>query len=210
MANTNITKKLEERRNSLEIQNLKQKVIDFLNETNAGDEIRYRLYCDLSKKIDMPFYGDKKIRVKKTLNVQDIAKEYIRLLIQYKNSEFAEILLTWLTRQQTQTFRRIHKLSQKQKNRKKTLKNGVYEHPVPVAHSKKIILHYIATSNFEEACLFVDYLNLYVPQIFLTKTEDEAVNKISKESMPEGWNWKTDDVFIRYAMAHVDPNVYKE
>lgn len=92
----------------------------------------------------MPFYGEVKSRpANMSLSVVEIAKEYIHLLILYGDDSFSEELLSWLIKQQTQTFRRIHELSKKQKERKIKLIIGVYEHLVPVNYSKNLLLGFI-------------------------------------------------------------------
>ena len=209
MANTTATKKLEARRNSLEVQEFKQQVIEFLNVTKASDEIKYKICCDLAKKIDMPFYHEAKLGVKSNLKSDYLAKEYIKLLISYGDNVFAERLLSWLSRQQKQTFRNIYKLSPKQKARRiQYNNNGVYEHPVPVNFSKQMFLCFIKNKDYKTACEYVDFLSNNVPQIFLTRQQDDLVNKVSRDTMPEGWDWKKDSPFIRYKLANLPADVY--
>lgn len=210
MPNTVYTKKLEQKRNSAEVQAFKVKVLAFLDNVNASPEIRYRLMCDLSKKIDMPFYGVTKKKVSASLSCEDVAKKYIELLIQYNDLGFAEELFSWLTKQQSQTLRRIHKCSKYQKQRKSKYKTGVFEHPVPVNHSRKYLLKCIKEQDSTEASLYIDYMSRQVPQIFLTKEEDARVNQHYRDSMPAGWNWKKDSPFIRYEIAEISSSVYIE
>ena len=210
MPNTYYTIKLEEKRNSKEVQNFKLKVNNFLESMCASEEISYRIKCDLSKKIDMPFYGEKKFKPKCILSIEDIAKEYIRLLIEYNDFDFSKELFSWLTKQQGQTFRKIHKLSKVQKERKRKYKTGVYEHPVPANYSRKFLLNCIFEKDYEKACRYIDYMSASIPQIFLTKDEDIKVNQILKDSMPNNWNWEKDSPFIRYIMAGISNDVYKE
>ncbi|MBQ7444435.1 MAG: hypothetical protein IJS71_00650 [Clostridia bacterium] len=208
--NTVYTKKLEARRNSPEVQSFKERVNTFLRDVGASEELVYRLRCDLSKKIDMPFYGEPKVRPgNMSLSVVEIAKEYVLLLIRYGDEAFSEELLSWLTKQQGQTFRRIHRLSQKQKERKRKIKSGVYEHPVPVNYSKLKLLEYIEKKNADNALRYIEYMSANIPQVFLTTEEDSLVNRISKDSMPEGWNWETDSPFERYIRAGIPEDVYK-
>ncbi|MCQ2050233.1 MAG: hypothetical protein MJZ22_04435 [Candidatus Saccharibacteria bacterium] len=49
-----------------------------------------------------------------------------------------------------------------------------------------------------------------VPQIVLSKSDDARVNKEWKDTMPDGWNWKTDNPFARYIAAGIDSNVYSD
>lgn len=208
MARTNITKRLEEHRLSKEVQDFKKQVIDFLLKTEASDKFIYRVKCDLSKKIDMPFYGDRKERTS-LMTDSDAAKEYVILLIKYDKPSFTEELLSWLTKQQNQTFRRIHKIPKSQKlRREKFSKKGVYEHPVPVNHSKKILVEYINNGNSEEALSYIDFLE-GVPQIFLTTEEDNLVNRCFKDKIPDDWDWRKDDPFARYVKAGIDRKTYE-
>lgn len=209
MPNTPYTKKLEEKRKSPEVQAFKARVNTFLVTVGASSEIIYRLRCDLSKKIDMPFYGEVKSRpANMSLSVVEIAKEYIRLLILYGDDSFSEELLSWLTKQQGQTFRRIHELSKKQKERKRGLIRGVYEHPVPVNYSKNLLLGFIKKKDVNSAFRYIEYMNAQIPQVFLTEDEDFLVNQISRDGMPDGWNWKTDSPFERYVRAGIPEEVY--
>ena len=209
MPNTPYTKKLEEKRKSPEVQAFKARVNTFLVNVGASPEIIYRLHCDLSKKIDMPFYGEVKSRpANMTLSVVEIAKEYIRLLILYGDDSFSEELLSWLTKQQGQTFRRIHELSKKQKERKRRLVRGVYEHPVPANYSKNLLLGFIKKKDVISAFRYIEYMNATIPQVFLTADEDSLANQISKDGMPDGWNWETDSPFERYVRAGIPEEVY--
>ena len=76
MPKTPITTGLEQKRKSRPVQEFKRRVLVFLKETNPPQWMRYKILCDLSKKIDMPFYGEPKHRVGCTMTVVDIAKKY--------------------------------------------------------------------------------------------------------------------------------------
>lgn len=208
MAKTEITLKLEQKRNSPEVQAFKQRVLIFLNTVNASDEIKYKLRTDLAKKIDMPFYKDTGIKIPNIIKPIECAKEYVKLLIEYNNNDFTNELFSWLTKQQNQTLRKLHIVSQKQKDRKKKYPGGVMEHPVPANYSRNMLLTFIKNKQFVEACDYLDFMST-VPQIYLTRQEDELVNAISKDDMPNGWNWKTDDPFIRYVRAGIPCDIYR-
>lgn len=219
MANTEGTKKMEQKRLSPEVQNFKVEVIEFLKKTDASEEVKYKLSSDLSVIIDMPFYHERKLGRKNRMKTPECAKEYVRLLIQYNDISFAEKLLSWITRQQNQTLRKLYRLTKRQKYRKKkyveeTGKKGVYEHPIPVNYTKKLLLKYINEGNYEgnykEACSYIDYLYTNVPQIHLTESQDEQVNAIYRDDMPEGWNWKKDNPFERYIRAGIPEEVYSD
>ena len=208
MANTKGTKKLEEKRNSPEVQAFKKRIREFLKKTNPPDWMQYKILCDLSKKIDMPFYGEPKKRIGCDKTVVEIAKTYVDLLIEYGDNRFAEELMEWLSRQQSQTFRRIHARPPKQKERRSRSKNGVYEHPVPTNYSIKFLLRCIKGKRRNEACRYIDFLHQSVPQVFLNEKENKAVNEKFKDTMPKGWNWKTDSPFVRYRLTGIPESIY--
>lgn len=209
MPNTVNTKKLEEKRNSFEVQQFKREVETFLKEVDASDEMCYRVRCDLAKKVDSPFYNDYKGNRCCKMSTEEIAKEYVRLLIKYDNINFTKKLLLSLIRQQSQTFRRIYKRSNFQNARKKELKYGVYEHSVPVKYSRDMLLLYIKNKKYKRACEYIDYMSNCFPQIFLTNEENNLINISYKYKMPEKWNWKRDSLFIRYEKAGINEEVYK-
>ncbi len=205
---TKLTKQLEKKRKSPEVQAFKRKVLLFLNEVSASESIRYKLKSDLAKKIDMPFYHETGTRISTSLSPKEIAKQYIYLLISYNDYEFAEELLSWLTKQQEQTLRKLHIISQKQKDRKMKYSGGVMEHPIPINYSKNMLLRYIKHKQYKEACNYIDFM-CTVPQIYLTKEEDRLVNAVSKDSMPSDWNWEKDNPYIRYIKAGISEEIYQ-
>ena len=208
MPNTTITKRLEKKRNSPEVKKFKHEIDSFLNQTGASIEIAYKLKCDLSKKIDMPFYGEPKNRVYCTLTADEIAKEYIRLLIIFDQPDFTRKLITALRMQQQQTFRKIHRIPQKQIQRKALLKEGVFEHPVPSKYSTNLLISYINNRDLSSATDYIDFMHDKVPQVFLTKEQDNVVNLHFKDEMPLNWDWKKDSPFARYIAAGLDSDIY--
>lgn len=203
---TNSTKRMNKKRISEEVQNFKEKVLDFFDKANVSPEIRYKICVDLAKKMDMPFYKEKKIGTQSRISCVDRAKEYVRLLIEYDDFSFSEKLINELTKQQQQTLRKIHPRTKEQKTRKEILgKDSVWEHPIPTNYSKQLILSYIRNKNQDSALKFIDYLSK-VPQIALSKDEDKTVNEKFKDSMPEGWHWEEigkNDQFARYKAAKI-------
>ena len=122
------------------------------------------------------------------MSTEEIAKEYVRLLIKYDNINFTKKLLSSLIRQQSQTFRRIYKRSNFQKARKKELKYGVYEHSVPVKYSRDMLILYIKNKKYKRACEYIDYMSNCFPQIFLKNEENNLIDISYKGKMPEKWN----------------------
>ena len=205
------TEKLAEKRASEYVQKFKKEILDFFEKAEVPDKIRYKICVDLAKRIDMPFYKEKKEGIRSNISCKDCAKEYIRLLIKYNNYDFAKKLIDSLIKQQQQTFRKIHFRSTKQIERKKRLKelgkNCIWEHPIPSNCTKNIILSYIKSGDKENACRYIDYLS-EISQFALSEEEDKKVNKEWKDSMPNNWNWESSNKFERYIKAEIDPEIY--
>lgn len=205
------TEKMTEKRKSDEVQNFKEEIETFFKKANVPPEIQYKIRVDLSKKMDMPYYKEKKQCIKSNISCVEIAKKYIEYLIEYGNFEygnydFSEKLINELTKHQQQTLRKIHPRNKEQKRGKKYLgKGSIWEHPIPTNYSKQRILEYIKDKNLKKAKDFIDYLSS-VPQIALSKEEDKLVNEKFKDSMPEGWHWEEigkNDPFARYKAAKI-------
>ena len=204
--------KLERKRNEPETQQLKRDVISFFKKTKMHPSISYKLCVDLSARICMPFYKEKRIGKREPKKNIEYAKEYIRYLINYNDMDFAKRLLDQLTQQQSQALRKIHPRPSKQIARMKSIgkNNGVWEHPIPTNYSKQKLLSFIKSKNFKKACAYLDYLT-QIPQIALTKKEDYLVNEKLKDSMPKGWDWeKGDDPFVRYVDTGINPKIYRD
>ncbi|MCQ2061248.1 MAG: hypothetical protein MJY47_06645 [Fibrobacter sp.] len=111
----------------------------FFNKLKVHPKIQYKICIDLSKKIDIPFYAEAKIGERSNMSPVECAKEYVRLLIQFDDKNFSEKFLNYLTRQQQQTFRKIHLRSSKQIERKKRYGKNV---------SGSTLSHQIIQSDF--------------------------------------------------------------
>ncbi|MBR5412163.1 MAG: hypothetical protein IK114_03845 [Fibrobacter sp.] len=212
---TPTTNKLKEKHDSPKVQQFKKDVLDFFEKGNVRPEICYKICIDLSAKMDMPFYHEKRIGKKSKISCEECAQEYIKYLIQYNNYSFSEKLINeYLFQQQNQTFRKIHRRPPKQKARAKAFKLSgkeiVWEHPIPSNYSKKMFLSFVKSKDYEKACDFIIFLSK-IPQIALLKeTENKKVNSLFNDSMPENWNWEKDDPFIRYVLADIDPKIYRD
>lgn len=206
------TEKMTEKRKSPEVKKFKEKIETFFKEAKVPSEIQYKIRVDLSKKMDMPYYKEKKKCIKSNISCVEIAKKYIEYLIEYGNYEFSEKLINELTKHQQQTLRKIHPRNKEQKRKKKYLEKGsIWEHPIPTNYSKQRILEYIKDGNLDKAKAFIDYLSK-VPQIALSKDNDRSVNADWKDSMPEWWNWEEigkNDPFARYKAAKIPEDSYK-
>lgn len=189
-------------------EKFKQNLLIFFEKANVSREISYKMCADFSKTMEMPFYdaNAKEDRIKR-------AKEYVRLLIEYDNIEFAEDFINRSTMQQEQTFRKLHPRTQKQKDRAEFFKKQdlkcVWEHPIPSKYSAKKILSFIKSKDLTNAYKYIEYLSK-IPQIALSEEDNKKVNGISNDSMPQNWNWEKDDPFIRYTLAGIDPEIYSD
>ena len=209
---TPTTNKLKEKRISPKVQQFKKDVSEFFEKANVRPEICYKICIDLSAKMDMPFYHEKRIGKKSKISCEECAQEYIKYLIQYNNYSFSEkFIKEYMFQQQNQTFRKLHRRPPKQVARARTfISSGekyIWEHPVPSNYSKKMLLSFVKSKEYEKACDFIIFLSK-IPQIALSKEDDLKVNNVYKDSMPENWEWKKDDPFIRYVLAGIDPKIY--
>ena len=83
-----LTDKLERKRNEPETHQLKKDVIAFIQKTKMHPSISYKLCVDLSARICMPFYKEKRIGKREPKKNIEYAKEYIRCLIDYNDMDF--------------------------------------------------------------------------------------------------------------------------
>ena len=191
----------EKKRNSPEMQDFRKEIELFLEKTKADADTIYRLKTDLAKKTDMPFYkedhGSRCGRAK--MSAPEIVYIYCELLISYGDMDFSERLLDWLSRQQEQSMR---KLSQKL-NESENQTDGIWEHSIPVNYTKKMLLDLIKKKDLKTIKEYLKFVYEKAPQICLTKEQDDKVNKKYRDTMPEGWDWKTGDPFIRYKKAGI-------
>lgn len=211
---TDVTNKLRAKRLSPKVQQFKKDVLEFFEKGTVSPEICYKICIDLSAKIDMPFYHENRIGNRSKISCEECAQEYIKYLIQYNNYSFSEKLIKeYLFQQQNQTFRKLHRRPKKQIARAKAFKSSgkkiVWEHPIPSNYSKKMILSFIKSREYEKACDFIIFLSK-IPQIALSTEDNEKVNDLYKDSMPPNWDWKKDDPFIRYVLAGIDPSIYND
>ena len=145
MSNSSYTKKLEEERLSLKVQQFKKDVETFFEKAKVKPEVCYKICIDLSARINMPFYKEHRIGKRSKISCEECAQEYIKYLIQYNNYSFSNKLINdYLFQQQNQTFRKLHRRPPKQVARARFFKSSgrgfVWEHPVPSNYSKKIFI----------------------------------------------------------------------
>ena len=183
----------------------REKILDFLAVTNADNEIEYSIQNDLSKKMDHPFYGIKKIKVKITRTPTELMEEYCRLLMLYDDQVFAKKLFQALNSQQTQTFRKLPLRSKSQLERKKRIQQGVWEHPIPAKCVVQEIVRSISEKN-ESRIKRVISVYQRAGIVFLSKEDNNLVNIKYRDRMPDNWCWDDDvlDAFVRYRLAGID------
>nr|WP_315482932.1 hypothetical protein [uncultured Undibacterium sp.] len=195
----------EAKRNSPETQQFKEEIEHFLRITGADSNIAYFLRQDLKKMTHMPYYGESAGRRTRLLKPDEIAREYCNLLAQFGDQNFTRRLLLALSRQQSQTLRKLFRRPPDQISKAKSIgtSNGYWEHPIPL----KFIcteLENLIHCDFEKAHTFIHLLQ-HVSQIFLPKEQEAILNAIHKDTMPDGWRWDAPDVdlYARYKVAQI-------
>ena len=191
----------EKKRNSQEMSDFRNEIEIFLKKTNAPADISRRLKTDLATMTNMPFYGENRGQAysRTTMSAPEIVYIYCELLISYGDQDFSGRLFDWLSRQQNQTMRKLSKKLNENKNQK----GGIWEHSVPVNYTKKILLELIAKKDLDTIKEYLNFIHNNAPQVYLTKEQDDKVNKNFRDTMPENWDWKTGDPFIRYKEAGI-------
>lgn len=203
---TKITEKLQKKRQSISVQEFKKNFELFLKETNADKVIADHLRKDLSAKIDMPYYGE--IKMRRTMKPMDICLGFCKLGMIYEDKEFVKAALGWLCRQQGQSFRKICPQNKKRGSRYKGIASSgkiIWEHPIPVNHTKKYIFECILKKDIGEINNYLTYIS-NIQQVSLLKQEDEKILKKYKDAMPLEWNYRTDSPYIRYILSGMDLN----
>ena len=172
----------------------KEEVEDFLNKTNAPEDISYYMKADLATMINMPFYKqDRGEEPSTTKSVVYIVLKYCDLL-KSQTIDFQDKLLECLSRQQNQSMRKLSEPFNK----------GVWEHPIPLKHTRRILLDLIQKQDFDTIKKYLNFIHENAPQIYLRPAHDKKLTEAGlKEKMPDNWDWKTGDPFIRYKVAGI-------
>ena len=119
---------LIDKQSTAEMQQFRQKVLIFLDSTNASSEIQYHLTRDLAKRMNLPFFKSKEKRgIRNRMKSNDIVKEYCKLCVKYykenpNNIGFIEKLLQQLSEQQKQHMRKLSPCPPKQEAKKAKIK----------------------------------------------------------------------------------------
>ena len=212
--------KLTQIRNSPKMQQFLCDVLLFLDSTNASQDIRYHLTRDLAKRMDLPFYESPyKCGKRNRMGADQIVKEYCGLCVTYCNQDpnnigFIKELLQLLSVQQNQHMRKLSPRTSNQKNKRAKMKNlkktDVWEHPIPLKYTRKILVDYIVAGNIIEIENYIKFLTKNTYQVFLVEEWNRQLNAIGlKDTMPQGWSWKTGNVFQRYVEAGIPPSEYQ-
>lgn len=211
---TQQTRRLNDRRNSLEMQEFKRKVNDFFA-FSCNPEIEYYMIRDLAKKINLPFYKETRGRGRrKKMSSDEIVKGYCELCIGHyeinSDKAFIEKLFQHLSEQQNQHLRKLSARCDCQKQQVK--QKGVWEHPVPVKYSRDVLLGYIFCGNREKINAYVDFIRENTYQVFLAEKWDNELRICGlRDKMPTGWNWEdpsNNNVFQRYVAAGIPESEY--
>lgn len=195
----------EAKRNSPETQQFKEEIEHFLRITAADSNIAYFLRQDLKKMTNMPYYGESAGQRTRLLKPDEVAREYCNLLAQFGNQNFTRKLLLAISRQQSQTLRKLFRRPPDQIAKAKSIgtSNGCWEHPIPLKFVRTELENLIH-SDIKRAHSLILALQ-HVSQIFLPKEQEVILNAIHKDTMPEGWRWDTPDVdfYVRYKVAQI-------
>ena len=208
-----LSRKREEKRNSQQTKDFRKKIINFLETTRADNEIVYSIKRDLSKKTDMEFYKQKKKIVKIKRQNIEIVKEYVRLLIEYNDLDFAKRLIKKLSVQQDQALRKIALRSEIDQEKAKVYgnENGIWDHVIPV---KVVVSEIVNMIKNNDASEIDKLLNIYCKagQRFITKDIDNLLKNKYKACMPENWDWRNNksDPLARYKALNISNRKLKE
>ena len=199
----------ERERNSQATQDFKNEVENFLKVTEASDNISYHLRKDLGIMTNMPYYKEYK-GVRNKMDKKDIIMNYASLLMEYDSPIFTAKLINKLSLNQLQTLRKLSSRDKEEIKRSKEIgsSNGIWEHPVPIKYIKTELVKIINDKDFIELSNFLDFIINNIHQIFLTKEEDNKVNKLYRDNMPPGWNCKAGNIYQRYINSGVRQDLY--
>lgn len=200
----------EIKRNSKEAEKFRNRVEQFFKDTKATPDVVYSIKRDLSTKTDMEYYGHEKKRVflKRSEDIR-IAKEYVRLLKEYGNDNFAKTLLRKLSVQQNQVVRRL--AERKNKDRANQIKRlglrGIWDHAIPTRYVVSAIVNMLEKDDITDLNQLLEKYK-EAGQWCLTTQENDAVCRIFNDKMPENWTLgnKNCDLLARYNAAKIQPS----
>ena len=212
--------KRQEQRESEEMQAFKRQILAFLDSTEASPDIRYHIIKDLAKMTNMPFYKDSHYGRRNRMAPDQAAKNYCALFSRYyadtQDVAFIEKMFSWLTRQQQQQFRKLSRLPATQKAKRadaiKRGATGVYEHPIPVNYTKKLLISYIVADEQPLIHGYIDFVYGNTYQVFLESYLNAKVNRLFHDTMPPDWDWtdpQRNHVFARYVAAEIPCESYR-
>ena len=70
--------------------------------------------------------------------------------------------------------------------------------------TRRILLDLIQKQDFDTIKKYLNFIHENAPQIYLRPAHDKKLTEAGlKEKMPDNWDWKTGDPFIRYKVAGI-------
>jgi hypothetical protein len=209
---TDITDKLREERESLDMQEFKQRVEEFINACSIDSETQYHLRNNLGVMINLPYYKESKgMRPKRPYDHLKIILNFCKYLIQYNNEDFTKKLLRLLTINQLQSFRKVAK--QKKDINKLSRKEAKWEHIIPAKVVRDKIVE-IIDSKIKQDEKIEEIENVLVifrkaGQLHITNEDNEKLNKSNYATkMPSDWDWSEEKIFSRYIEANINLDKY--
>jgi len=187
------SKRREKRRNSLSTVKFREDIEHLL--VNAEPQIVYSMKKDLAAMTDMAFYKHRPEVIKVDISAKEIIKGYVHVLASANNMDLAIKSLRELSKNQSQVLRKAALRYGKAKD--------IWEHAIPVKVIVGELLKMIDSNCFNGIDRLLELYEM-AGQRPLTKEDDNLLNTL-KYSMPEGWDWRDDDVdiFARYKAVNI-------
>ena len=209
---TDITDKLREKRESLDMQEFKQSVEEFIKACSIDSETQYHLRNNLGVMINLPYYKESKgTPPKRPYDHLKIVLNFCKYLIQYDNEKFTNKLLKLLTSNQLQSFRKIAK---RRKDKKKlSSKDGIWEHVIPANVAKNKLSEIICSKLGPDEKLkeIESVLTVFkkAGQLHITNKDNDKLDKNNYASkMPSDWDWSEEKIFSRYNESGINLDKY--
>lgn len=174
--------KREQKRNSPETIEFKNKVIEFLK--NAKPEIEYAIKRDLSIMTSMPFYKDRPKVIRFKMKPIDLICEYAELFITCSDEEFIVNLVKKLSINQNQTIRKAAP--------RVGSKADIWEHVIPAKVIASELTIMILNKDLTELRKMLEVYER-AGQRGLTKEQNKLLDRY-RSSMPLHWDWRVDNV----------------
>ncbi|MCA0349545.1 MAG: hypothetical protein LCH35_09830 [Bacteroidetes bacterium] len=188
--------KREQKRNSQETIEFKNKVIEFLK--NAKPEIEYAIKRDLAIMTSMPFYKDRPKVVRFKMKPIDLICEYAELFTTCSDKDFIADLIKKLSINQNQTIRKAAPRIGK--------KSDIWEHVIPAKIIASELTVMVINNDLSDLRKMLEIYER-AGQRGLTKEQNKLLDKY-RCSMPSGWDWRLSD--INPLARHTEVGIYHE